>query len=480
MPNSFTSAGLTVATQAELLTYFETGYKIIYGPDINVDPDSPDGENINLTVQAILDIEDLIVQTNASFDPDQAYGITLDQRAALNGVKRKGGTPTITNITVTTNVALNLPGLDQTTLPAYTISDNSGVQWQLTLSQTIPSSGSYVYSFQAALPGATPTIPNTITTPVTVILGVVSVNNPTALTTLGINEETDAALKVRRQKSVSIPSRGYNASLTAALENINGVTSAQVNENETSSTDANGTPPHCIWVIVGGSAQPSDIASAIYIYRNAGCDMRGDQAFTITQLDGSPFVVNWDDVAPEPLFIKFSVASLDGNNAPNIALIMSQLPILFVPGVDQQVNINQLASIIQNIDPNSLITNAGFSTTSGGTYTPTLTPSALDLQFAVSSGNIIITPIILNSSTSSVTVVGGSFVVTQTIAPSSPSTFTPLGGFGPFTFAFTQNDSGGTINSSTGAYVSGATAGTDIVQVTDELTNTSNITITVT
>ena len=50
-----------------------------------------------------------------------------------------------------------------------------------------------------------------------------------------------------------------------------------------------------------------------------------------------------------------TLASLDGVNAPHYALILSQLPIVFIPGVFQQVNINEAATLVQEIDPNTLV-----------------------------------------------------------------------------------------------------------------------------
>src|SRR5581483_5728996 len=154
------------------------------------------------------------------FDPDNAVGVILDQRVAINGIQRQAGTFTVTNVTLIVSQALNLYGLDQTAQPVYTVADNAGNQWQLQTTQHISGPGTYVFSFQAANPGAVLTTINTITVPVTIVLGVTSINNPTTYTTLGINEESDAVFKVRRQKSVQLSSVGYLAGLLAALQNI--------------------------------------------------------------------------------------------------------------------------------------------------------------------------------------------------------------------------------------------------------------------
>jgi hypothetical protein len=317
---------------------------------------------MNIFIQSVLDLQDLVTQVNAMFDPDQAIGVVLDQRVAINGIQRQAGTFSVTPITVAVNQSLNLYGLDQMEQPVYTIQDNSGTMWQLQVTQNISAAGSYSYNFQAAVAGAVLTTPNTINIPVTIVLGVTSVNNPTAQSEIGLNEETDAALKVRRQQSVSLASQGYYKGLLAALENIPGVTAAFIYENTGDTTDMDGVPGHSIWVIVAGSPAAVDVATAIYDKRNAGCGMFGSTSYIISQVDGSPFIIYWDEVVEQNLFITFTAGSVDGINLPNINLIRTQLPNIYAPGVFKEVNINQLATLVQTIDSNTLVTNAGFST----------------------------------------------------------------------------------------------------------------------
>jgi hypothetical protein len=467
MPNSIGSTGLTVQTQAELIAYYSNAFRSIYGPDINLDSDSPDGQMMMVFIQAVQDLQDLLVQIYNSFDPDNAVGRVLDQRITYNGIQRQGGTHTVTNVSVTVSQSVTLFGQDQVVNDVFTVADNEGNAWQLLESINLASSGTYVLAFVAKNPGAVLSVPNTITIPVTVVLAVTAINNPTTYTSLGINEESDADVKIRRQKSVSLSSQGYLEGLLAALENIPAITSAFVYENETASTDGDGIPSHSIWVIVAGAASSASIANAIYTKRNAGCGMKGDQTFSISQSDGSSFVVRWDLVTSEDLFVKFTASSLDGSTPPNIEAIISGLVSNFVPGVHQQVNINELATLVQSIDPNTLVTSSGFSTSSGGSYTSTLTPSTKAKQFTLSAANIIVLPIILNPTAS--TVVHGGTVQ-----------FSELGGFGTKTYSIHANVSGGSINSGTGLYTAGATPGTDVVRVTDGLGNFTDVNVVVT
>lgn len=527
MPNVLDADGLQTATEPELVSNYTKAYQTIYGPDINLASDTPDGQWMNIQIQATLDQENLITQVYNSFNPDNAIGTILDQRVAINGIQRQSGTYTVTNVTIVTNQSVNLFGLDQSAQPVYTVSDAAGNQWQLISTQLGVGPGTLIYSFQAANVGSVVSIPNTITIPVVIVLGVVSVNNPTTYTVLGINEESDAALKIRRQKSVSLPSQGYLQGLLAALENINGVVNAFVYENDSGTTNPDGVPGHSIWVIVDGNPTPAlapawnsavtyaygqlvsqsginyiswknnnvgnlvtnpafwgvynPVAEAIYNKRNAGCGMFGSTSYSVTQIDGTQFIINWDVVTAENLFIKFTASSLDGINPPNIAGIVQELPSIYMPGVFAEVNINQLATLVQSIDPNTLVTNAGFNTAATGSFTNTLTPTAKNFQFFVSTPNIIILPMILSGPNVSAVIVSG--LVTHTVATiaSGGSTiqFTGLGGYGTLSYSITTSI-GSTVNPTSGLYTSGSSSGTDTVMVTDGQSHTTFCTVTVT
>ena len=393
MPNALTSTGITTATQAELVATFTAAFQSIYGSSINLASNTPDGQMMMIFIQAILDVQDLLAQSFSSFDPNQAIGSVLDQRVAINGITRNAGTYTVTNVTLVLSQPVNLYGLDQTAQPVFTVADNAGNQWQLQATQLGATAGTQVYAFQAANPGALYTIPNTITVPVTIVLGVTSINNPTTYTTLGVNEETDAALRIRRAQSVASASQGFYNGMLAAVEAVPGVTAAFVYENDTNSTNALGMGGHSIWVIVAGSGSSAAIGQAMYSKRNAGCGMKGSQSQAITQADGSTFTVYWDTVVAENLYVQFNAHSINGVNAPLTTAIANGLPSLLTPGVYGTVNINELATLVQEIDPNTLVTGAGFSASGSGPWTNTLTPTAQNYQFVLLTANISITVI---------------------------------------------------------------------------------------
>ena len=133
--DQITSAGLTIASLQDRINTLTSGWQTIFGSDINIAPDTPDGQVINLVAEMVQDAAELIQQVNAMMDPDQAVGTIVDARVAINNIQRQGGTYTTTNITVVTSGAVTLPGLDQSAQQAFTVADNAGTQWVLQTTQ---------------------------------------------------------------------------------------------------------------------------------------------------------------------------------------------------------------------------------------------------------------------------------------------------------------------------------------------------------
>lgn len=304
--------GLSLQTLTEIIDQLEIDLKAIYGSDINIDPDSPDGQAINIFAQAAIDLRELIQSIYSSMDPAQASGVVLDQRVALNGIKRRAGTFSVVPVVVTVDRSVSLVGLDDdsTTLdiPAgvYTVKDDAGTQFVLLASVTI-SAGANTLSFRAKDIGAVEVTVGTITTPVTVIAGVVSVNNVSGVTTQGVDEETDVQLRIRRERSLSNVASGYLDAIEGNLLDVEGVTEAVVYENSTNVTDADGIPPHSIWAIVEGGAD-ADIANVLYAKKTAGAGFKGSEVVDVERTYGRTFEVKFDRSVDEDLYVQFSIS----------------------------------------------------------------------------------------------------------------------------------------------------------------------------
>ena len=386
MPNVLDANGLQVVTQNEIVENLTTDFQDIYGEDINVDSNSPDGQVINIFAQMMEDLYELAHQIYTSFDPDQAIGTVLDQRCAINGIQRKAGTYTYVMVDVTADRSVTLEGLNNNSVEdSYTISDSEGNQFALANTTSI-SAGTTSLRFRAVNVGNVEVMPNTITTPITVILGVTSVNNPSVAAEQGVNEETDAQLRERRKRSVAISNQGYTDGLKAALLNLSDVTSASVYNNRTSTTDADGIPGHSIWVVVQGGSD-ADIGKVMDNKVPGGVGMKGNTSVVVRQDDGSNETYKFDRATTETLYVKLTITPLNGQviDEDNIkASIAGNMIFSPYETVDSSSIICYTKSVQDNIALTCQVS------TDGTTWETVATPSAKDKMFKILSSSITI------------------------------------------------------------------------------------------
>jgi uncharacterized phage protein gp47/JayE len=311
MPDLLDGNGLQVKTLSELIEDCEDGYKEIYGDDINIDSNSPDGQQINLLAQMGVDIRELISNVYNSFNPDNALGVVLDQRVALNNIEREEGTYTIVPVDITCSQSTPLTGLDDQSEDAeptgdiYTVQDDSGNEFYLIDSVTLPS-GETTVNFRAKEIGNVEVTTETITTQTTVVLGVTSLTNTSSVSTQGTDQESDSTLKIRRTKSRANASFGYLNGLQGKLLAVDGVTDAKAYENKTDSVDSDGIPAHGVWAIVEGGTD-ANIAAVMESTLNPGVNMKGDESYTLDTPAGVGQVYLFDRPEDEDLYIQFDI-----------------------------------------------------------------------------------------------------------------------------------------------------------------------------
>ena len=79
--NILDASGIQIQTYPDIVTELNTDFQTIYGPDVNLDANSSDGQLVNILALSKKDMLDLNVQTYSSFDLDQAVGTALDRAA---------------------------------------------------------------------------------------------------------------------------------------------------------------------------------------------------------------------------------------------------------------------------------------------------------------------------------------------------------------------------------------------------------------
>lgn len=309
--------GLSVDNYNTLLGNIQSDMNSIYavdGDNINFDSSTPDGQFTNILAQIGSDIREVVQEVYNSFDPDKCTGVIQDSRYSLNYLTRKGGSFTIQNIDVTTDKTVTLQGLDANyndlNAASYTVSDNAGNLWYL-IDTTTLLAGTTSLPFRSQNLGLVQPTIGTINNQVTKVLGVTSVNNSVAPTTLGESQESDAEFRIRRNRSTATNGQNNYDAIIGQLLELDGVTDVQVHVNNTSSTDSTGTNAYTVWVIAEGGAN-ADIANVIY-QNSTGLPTRGAIEVDVPSVSGQVFTTSFDRANPVSLYIQFDLKNTNSD-----------------------------------------------------------------------------------------------------------------------------------------------------------------------
>jgi uncharacterized phage protein gp47/JayE len=162
------------------------------------------------------------------------------------------------------------------------------------LSALLPESVTDNVQIQALNAGAIKAPSLSVTQVITAVGGITSVTNLEALG-VGRQRETDEDFRLRSSQSLSLSGSATIPALTAALLNIQDVSSAIVVEN-VSGVTVNGRPPksfECIVTAPDTTAINTEIANTIWGDKPAGIELVGNTAVTIVDSTNTQRVINF-------------------------------------------------------------------------------------------------------------------------------------------------------------------------------------------
>ena len=387
----FTPDGIQVQTFQEIYDELAAGYRSIYGEDINLDPDSPDGQRVAIEAQLVLDAQSFGALEYNQRDPDFALGQSLNSIIKLAGISRRPATRSQVDVVVTTDRPLTLP-------PDYAVEDDLGQAWTTLNAIDIPPGETTVTLFAENF-GAVEADPATVINPVTVVIGVLSVTNPLAAV-VGIDEETDQELRIRRNRSLETPTSSSTGRMFTALASLTNVTDVAVYENDTDVTDADGIPAHSLWVVVEGGAV-ADIVESMTKNKTGGKGIVGAVTGTFNESvlrpDGSTFVIvhdmTFDRPVDVPVLVRLDATRKDAANPVDEALI-SQAIAARTFNIGENLLAGDLYRLAFSAGESFIPTNLEISRDSGATYTDGRILSDLNEKFSIAAGDVAVTEII--------------------------------------------------------------------------------------
>ena len=317
--------GFKRKTYDDLLTDLSNKARQLFGENINLTPRSFFGIIIRLFAWALDLIWQLAEKTYNSSFMSKAEGIQLDRKAWEFGISRLTEQNAQGTIEIRGNSGYVV---EEGTL----FETESGILFELTEDVTLNENGvgtGYIYCTEAGTKGNVAA--NTV-----VILSepdenITSVTNPEPITG-GRDRETDAEFVDRYQQTLPGLGSTNTDSVRGELLKLNGVRAAVVIENDESTPDEEGRPPHSISAYVLGG-NPDEIAQAIFKKKAGGIKTHGTEEIQVLDMAGNPHTVRFSWVTEVPIEIQLTIKKNDSFPADGIQQIKTQI-IKYIGGAD--------------------------------------------------------------------------------------------------------------------------------------------------
>ncbi|OHY48214.1 hypothetical protein BBX45_11130 [Proteus mirabilis] len=298
-----TETGIVIDSLSDVHKRLTDGFKRIYGDDISIDADSPDGQMIGLFSQEIDNINQALSMIAQMLDPYTATGAWLEQRAMYAGIVRRGADYSyLDDVIVTGKQGVKVP-------KGSIFSDGNLSKWVTLADIVLDINGSARVNMRSHELGAFSIQAGKELSMDTVIVGVEKITT-TKTAKEGVFEEMDGSLLTRFMRSHSINNHDDRQGLEGALLDLPDVKQARVYENFTNQTDDKGVPAHSLnAVVIGGS--DDDIGLTILKKKIGGCGVFGSISNT-QEYAGAQRTVKFDRASSVNIKVKLLLERVGG------------------------------------------------------------------------------------------------------------------------------------------------------------------------
>ncbi|EJD6506517.1 baseplate J/gp47 family protein [Providencia rettgeri] len=298
-----TSQGVIVPDTSTLRDDVESEYRSVFGQDLDVNPETPQGALITLEVEN----RDAVVRNNAELanqiNPDLAGGIFLDAIWALMGGQRFDATHSFLS-------QVKFTGIAETIIPkgsqAATL---NGDLFETTKTLIIGKDGSVTGNMRAIETGAVECGVGQLNKVASSVLGWETVHNPSNAV-LGRDAESDLQSRRRRKQTLAKNTVSVGEAITSALYELEGVRSLAYRENYTDQPmifDGITLVPHSIYVCVEGGDKEA-IARSLLRTKTLGAAFNGSEEVEVLEtISGQIYPVKFDRAIEIVLFCRVTV-----------------------------------------------------------------------------------------------------------------------------------------------------------------------------
>jgi len=321
------STGLQISYYSDIVAEMEDGLVAYFGDGVKTIEQSVFGQLIKRVALIAAELNTSLQELSEMFDPNSASGLLLAKMCLLvNVVKNEYAYSTVSLVCTANSAGLILPA------GSIASTQDGGIKVKTDVELIVaPNQTGYV-SATATKAGAIEIEADTLTKIDTPVYGWSLVNNPAAGTT-GMEEETSAELRTRRNSVVSQAGSSSIAKIYGEVSNVSGVSHIWVGENYTDELDDNGILPHHIWVVVKGGSDAL-IAAQIFEHKGGGIPMMGSTL--VSHMDatmGKEVPIRFTRPTEKRVYIAITLEKYDDFPATGEADIKTSLAAFFASGV---------------------------------------------------------------------------------------------------------------------------------------------------
>lgn len=306
--------GVIVPDTADIKSETQSEWKEIYGQDLDVNDETPQGMMIGQEVA----VRSEVVANNAAManqiNPNIAGGIFLDDIWALTGGKRRRATyTTVYNVILTGVAGAIIPSGSRR-------ATTSGDIFELIDTVILQPGGTVLSTWQAIDAGSVPAPAGTLTVPVEgyTAVGWETSNNPEP-GIVGSDEQSDIKARRERKQTLALQGRSIAEAVYSnvrALQEVNSLSFRENVENSTQVIDGITLVEHSVWACVDGGTD-AEVAAALYRSKTAGANWNGAVSVIVQdEFSGQRSTVKFDRPTAVPVMARFTVSVGNGIGDP--------------------------------------------------------------------------------------------------------------------------------------------------------------------
>lgn len=383
------ATGVIVPDTADILTEVQGEYREVFGGDLIVTTDTPQG----VLIATDTEIRDAVARNNATlanqFNPDLSGGIFLDSLWAIMGGSRVKATRTLVP-------GVLLTGVPGTIIPAGSQARIGEAYFETLAAVTLSPSGSVTTAMRALEVGPVAAPVNQLNQIASSVLGWEGVTNPLP-GILGIAREGDIPARRRRRKTLALLGVGTVQAVYSRLNDTEGVVDALVRENYDNVpkvVDGVTLKANSVYAVVYGGAD-LDVATSLLASKSAGAGWNGAAVVPVTEpLSQQIYEVQFDRPTLVPLWARFTIKATAATVNPQGAVRMATLAYAeggldgedgFVIGGD--VSPFELAGAVNTLTPGIYVQKVELST-DGVSYSVAEVPISIQQMAVITEGRV--------------------------------------------------------------------------------------------